>query len=606
MEPAGSVFLNPQTWEPLKSGTKAVIRTADGKAYREFVLALHDFALLFDGEGNPLNPPKHPGSDDDPGVMGINYRCEPMTERLKLKNDPAHIFSSFFYGDPATPILETYPGEPIRIRLLDGAHEEQHIFNITGLPWRKEITDPVSPLVQAQTIGISEAFNIRIDEPYGAGDYLYYSGGIDDLWLGMWGILRAYAVPQKDLPPLCGIRPIATRQTPPHGAVVRKFEVAAIRRELCYNRFGDHDPEGLLFVPLEQVEEVMCGRRKPIPLILRINAGEWVEIILPNRFDPDVPVQYNEYPSVPLDFPHIPGDRVSLNPQFLKYDPVMSSGINVGYNTTEQTVRPGECIRYLWHADREYGTCLLTSFGDLRNHRHHGLFGAVIVEPPKAKHYGSICSMEENYREEAVIMAPGVEPFREFVLFAHNGIRLLDSEGNLIKTTEQGGEEGHGAPDHEDTGEKGYNYRSERFFNRLRRVPMIDKVFDSKIHGDPATPVFRAYIGERIIIRLLMPADKPRNISFVLHGHRWREQPEDPFTRVIPVQGAVSVGNVFNIEPEQVNCPGDYLYRSGSLRWDVESGMWGILRILNRGIRCRCETACRNLRQWWGKMWDES
>ena len=57
--------------------------------------------------------------------------------------------------------------------------------------------------------------------------------------------------------------------------------------------------------------------------------------------------------------------------------------------------------------------------------------------------------------------------------------------------------------------------------------------------------MFRAYIGERIIIRLLMPADKPRNISFVLHGHRWREQPEDPFTRVIPVQGAVSVGNVF-------------------------------------------------------------
>ena len=87
-----------------------------------------------------------------------------MPERLKIKNDPAHIFSSFVYSDPATPILETYPGEPIRIRLLDGAHEEQHIFNIEGLPWRKEITDPVSPLVQAQTIGISEAFNLHIDD----------------------------------------------------------------------------------------------------------------------------------------------------------------------------------------------------------------------------------------------------------------------------------------------------------------------------------------------------------------------------------------------------------------------------------------------------------
>ena len=83
--------------------------------------------------------------------------------------------------------------------------------------------------------------------------------------------------------------------------------------------------------------------------------------------------------------------------------------------------------------------------------------------------------MEEDCREEAVIAALGTETFREFVLFAHSGIRLLDKDGNLIKTTEQGmepGEEGgHEAPDHEDTGEKGYNYRSERFFNRLQRVP---------------------------------------------------------------------------------------------------------------------------------------
>ena len=117
--------------------------------------------------------------------------------------------------------------------------------------------------------------------------------------------------------------------------------------------------------------------------------------------------------------------------------------------------------------------------------------------------------MEEDYREEAVIAAPGTETFREFVLFAHSGIRLLDKDGNLIKTTEQGmepGEEGghevpdhedtgekggHEAPDHEDTGEKGYNYRSERFFNRLQRVPLIYKVFNSHVHGNPATPVFQ-------------------------------------------------------------------------------------------------------------------
>lgn len=276
----------------------------------------------------------------------------------------------------------------------------------------------------------------------------------------------------------------------------------------------------------------------------------------------------------------------------------------MGYNAVEQTVGPGECIRYLWHADREYGTVLLNSFGDLRNHRYHGLFAAVIIEPTGAKYYNGVCRIEENYNENAVITAPGVETFREFVLFAHNGIRLLDRDGMLIKTTEQdltGEEAGHEAPDHEDTGEKGYNYRSERFLNRLKRLPVISKIFDSRAHGDPATPVLRSYTGERVIICLLMPTDKPRNISFLLHGHNWRAQPNDPLSETIPVQGAVSVGNVFTIEPERTKDSGDYLYRSGSLRWDVESGMWGIFRVMNRNIGCYCENACRCIRQWWEK-----
>ena len=606
VEPAGSVFLDPETNKEIKSGTKAVIRTANGESFREFALFLHDFALLFDKDGKPLNPPEHPGSDDDPGVMGINYRCEPMRERLKIKNDPSHIFSSLVYSDPETPILETYPGEPIRIRLLDGAHEEQHIFNITGLNWRKEIADPVSPIVQAQTIGISEVFNLHIDQPYTAGDYLYYSGGIDDLWLGMWGIIRAYSVPQKHLLPLCNFCPAASPTTPPPDAVVRKFEIAATQKDLIYNRFGDHDPEGLIFVPLEQVKDVMNGRKKPIPLILRANAGDWIEVTLHNMLDPDMPIRYNDYPSVPLDLKHEPSNRVSLSPQFLKYDPITSSGINVGYNAVEQTVAPGECIKYLWHADKEYGTVLLNSFGDLRNHRYHGLFGAIIIEPVGANYYNSIRPVNENYNEEAVITAPGVDTFREFVLFAHNGIRLLDKNGEIIKTTEQDLEDGaggHGAPDHEDTGEKGYNYRSERFFNRLKRVPLISKIFDSKIHGDPATPLLRSFVGERVIIRLLMPADKPRNISFVLHGHNWKAQPDDPFTRTISVQGALSVGNVLNIEPECISKIGDYLYRSGSLRWDVESGMWGIYRVTNHNLRYRCEATCRKVKQWWEEKW---
>ena len=486
--------------------------------------------------------------------------------------------------------------------MLDGAHEEQHAFNIVGMSWDKEITNPDSPTVAAQTLGISEAFNLRVDAPYAAGDYLYYSGGIDDVWLGLWGIIRAYAEPQEGLLPLCGAGETKPCQMPPPGAVIRKFEIAAMQKDLEYNRYGDHDPDGLLFVPMSQVEDIRCGRKKPIPLILRANAGDWIEVRLHNLFEKEVP--YFDYPSVPVDLPHMPSNRVSLNPQFLQYDPVRASGLNVGYNAVEQTIGPGETIQYLWHADREYGVCLLRSFGDMRNHRYHGLFGAIIIEPPGAKHYRTFCPVEENYEQQAVIVAPGTDTFREFVLFAHNGIRMLDREGKLVQTTVAGGHEGgHGGVDHEDTGEKGYNYRSERFFNRLKRIPLVYKLFDSKTHGDPSTPVLTAYTRERVMIRYLMPGDKPRNIGFLVHGHAWREQPQNPLSNVEAAKGAISVGNVYNLEllGGAADCPGDYLYRSGSLRWDVESGMWGILRVKARTLLYQCASCCRSIGQWWGK-----
>lgn len=595
IEEAGATFHDIRNGEELRSGTQAVIRRRDGTSFREFALFVHDFAFLFDKDGKPLNPPAVPGSHDDPGVMGINYRAEPMRERLKKEEDPAYIFSSFVHGDPATPVLETYPGDELMIRLIDGAHEEQHVFNITGMSWQKEVADERSPLAASQTIGVSEAFNLNIKEPYQAGDYLYYFGGTDDVWLGLWGIIRVYDKYQNCLKPLCKGKDMILPLPPCPGKddVVRRYEVAAVQTNLVYNRYGDHDPDGLIFVPLEDVDLVFAGKYTPRPLILRANVGDWLEVTLHNVWNPNHPIPYFEYPRVPLDLKHKPSNRVSLNPQFLQYDPVCDSGINVGYNNKEQTVGIGESKRYLWKADREYGACILQSFADMRNHRYHGLFGAVIVEPAGAQWYENFTKKKNPFAEQAVITAPGAESFREYVLFIQNGIRLLDAQGNLIQTAAADSEE---PVDPEDTGEKGYNYRSERFANRLAKDARVWKVFSSKVHGDPATPVWKAYSGDRVIFRTMMPADKPRNVSLTVHGHLWREQPKDPLSREIPLQGGISVGNRFDMElKDGASCPGDYLYRSGSFGWDVESGMWGIFRVMKHSIRCKCKEMCGRL-----------
>lgn len=58
--------------------------------------------------------------------------------------------------------------------------------------------------------------------------------------------------------------------------------------------------------------------------------------------------------------------------------------------------------------------------------------------------------------------------------------------------------------------------------------------------------------------------------------------------------GAISVGSRFDMElKDGAGCEGDYLYRSGSLKWDVESGMWGIFRVKRRSVGSKCKDVCR-------------
>lgn len=161
---------------------------------------------------------------------------------------------------------------------------------------------------------------------------------------------------------------------------------------------------------------------------MRANAGDWIEITLHNFFDTDRPIPYFDYPRVPLDKKHKTSMRVSVNPQFLSYNPVCDSGINVDFNNQEQTVGVGESKKYLWYADKEYGSCIIQSFGDMRNHRYHGLFGAIIIEPAGATWYKNFSFAKTIYDEEAAIVAPGIVRFRECVVLVQNGIRMLDKD----------------------------------------------------------------------------------------------------------------------------------------------------------------------------------
>lgn len=57
------------------------------------------------------------------------------------------------------------------------------------------------------------------------------------------------------------------------------------------------------------------------------------------------------------------------------------------------------------------------------------------------------------------------------------------------------------------------------------------------------------------------------------------------------------IGNRFDIELQDgAMCSGDYLYRSGSFAWEVESGMWKIFRVVKQTFGRRCKGIYRKIR----------
>ena len=333
-------------------------------------------------------------STKDPGTQFINYRNEPIPLRIAVQktyvagvtppnlfscdtladgshscteqrasadpaSDMANIFSSKVHawqatagenifteklgkgrdpGDPATPLLMAYARDKVQVRLIQGAQEENHIFNMHGVKWLSQPASPNSGYMNAQPIGISEHFEFNVDidpvSPQVDTDYLYSSTATDNLWDGQWGILRAYGWDKnfdflKRLPtnPVVGNpKPIlpAAGSPCPSGVDTRRIDVTAgLARKLLesqpdkgdgtltYNaNFGLTDPNAILFMRMRETiqrgpaaaEQIVCdqassdpavsicsNRIHPEPLILRAAAGECIFVNLKNTLPPEMP-----------------------------------------------------------------------------------------------------------------------------------------------------------------------------------------------------------------------------------------------------------------------------------------------------------------------------
>ncbi|BAN50734.1 manganese-oxidizing multicopper oxidase MnxG [Metapseudomonas resinovorans] len=230
--------------------------------------------------GCPTRPCPQAISADDPGMFVVNYRNEPVGLRIfdpnKLAPDgkpgmqadglagdlafalqtrtdraipalnlapgaissatgptggtttfPPHInLAGDLPGDPFTPLLRTYSGDNVRLRVNAGGHEEEHNVTLHGVKWLHSGTgfgsNSNSGWRASQMVGISEQLGFMVpvtmmsgNTSYEAADYLYsMDAALEGYWSGMWGVMRNYTAPRSDLFPVPNNpRPVSSRNT---------------------------------------------------------------------------------------------------------------------------------------------------------------------------------------------------------------------------------------------------------------------------------------------------------------------------------------------------------------------------------------------------------
>ncbi|HEX6367410.1 MAG TPA: hypothetical protein VF006_00675 [Longimicrobium sp.] len=555
--------------------------------------------------------------------------------------------------DPYTPLMWGYEGDKVQVRVLVGAHEEGHNFSIHGNHWNFEPADANSGVRNSQMMGISEHYEFLLPplpkNNVGAEmDYLYRAGSAtDDLWNGAWGLLRvsqrgAGYAGLKQLPGNRGgnfaVGNIgAFNEVCPRTAAVRNFDVTAkLARDvipgantLVYNARTNHggplhDPTAIMYVRTGDIDPV-TGRFKAgvprEPLVLRALPGECINVTLRNALPeemPDLP-GWNTLPMLIDQFNnnHIRvSNKVGLHVQSLAYDVTRSDGTNVGGNPV-QTVNPGAFKTYTWYAGTlslvgdslvarpvEFGVLNLMPADPLKQ-ASKGAIGALVIEP-----VGS--TWDANARASTTIITP-TGRFRENVLFFQTDLNLrfgsnttLSVGNGQTRTYVSGGPVPnlHGFEDAEDSGQKGFNYRTEPLWFRKGYSPEapldVTRGFDfsyvlanGQVGGaDPQTPVFTAPAGGQVRFRIVEPGGHARNSVFNLHGHIWEELPyqnnsarlgANPFSEWKGTMIGHGPTNHFDILLKhgaggRGSIQGDYLYRDQtSMLFD--GGMWGIFRV---------------------------
>lgn len=247
VEPEGATYLDVETGAPLDTVTgsawEAIIKDPnpahrpDGKNFREFVIMYHELGHENFRAVNDFKDVILPHIDGAAlsgvyrfGLRALNYRSEPFRRRIEfnnkvngtagvvgnINNGKPLSYSSYPFGDPATPIPRSYLGEATKTRIVHAGAEVFHVHHLHGggIRWRRNPdADPNSNFwkgltkvppqtiksvqLDSQSIGPGSSYNLEHECgaggcQQGAGEFLYHCHIGHHYVGGMWSFWRVF------------------------------------------------------------------------------------------------------------------------------------------------------------------------------------------------------------------------------------------------------------------------------------------------------------------------------------------------------------------------------------------------------------------------------
>ena len=267
-----------------------------------------------------------------------------------------------------------------------------------------------------------------------------------------------------------------------------------------------------------------------------------------------------------------------------------------------------EFVRYRWWVDVDMGTVFWHDHAFGATTWPHGGFGVTIVEPfgstyhdpknGKLVYSGPIADIHSNEPIGAGVSGS----FRELMVSIHdtvphtvNTIEAGNPPGQPIEVALEAGKTiSFQMPDKilaspnkyinggTHTTGSGFNFRAAPFAQRLSNNPDTSKLFSSAIHGDPGTPLLRAYTGDTMVFRLLHQLMNESHV-WTISGHTFlTERYAADANRKNSIH--VGIAERYDLVTKAggfQGMPGDYIHFNGRTSHFAEGG-WGIVRVLDK------------------------